>query len=164
MRDCKICGVLTITTGGKTICRDCRTPSTKTCSKCNLEKILAEFSIHPSCRGGVRGQCNHCRSGILGRAARLRIYGLTEETFNQMKAAQNEKCAICKEALGNDTKNIHVDHDHSCCPSSKNTCGKCVRGLLCQTCNTFIGHIEKSPVRFANALLYLNWRPSERTT
>lgn len=159
MRECKICGILTATTSGKTICKDCRNPLNKICSLCKEEKSLSEFSSHPSCRGGVRGQCNKCRSQILGRMARLRIYGLTEETFQQLIKNQNGLCGVCQEPLGSNTKNIHIDHDHTCCSSSKKTCGKCVRGILCHTCNTFIGQIEKNPVRFYNAMYYLGWKP-----
>jgi hypothetical protein len=40
-----------------------------------------------------------------------------------------------------------VDHDHSCCPG-RQTCGKCVRGLICRQCNTAFGVLtEKGVVR-----------------
>lgn len=32
-----------------------------------------------------------------------------------------------------------VDHDHACCPHSRYSCGKCVRGLICSPCNTAAG-------------------------
>jgi hypothetical protein len=28
-----------------------------------------------------------------------------------------------------------VDHDHACCQKKNRSCGKCIRGLLCHTCN-----------------------------
>lgn len=38
-------------------------------------------------------------------------------------------CEIC-----GTMENLCIDHDHSCCPS-QNTCGKCIRGVLCKNHN-----------------------------
>jgi hypothetical protein len=37
-----------------------------------------------------------------------------------------------------------VDHDHSCC-QGRRSCGKCVRGALCNRHNLYLGFIEKDP-------------------
>ena len=56
--------------------------------------------------------------------------------------SQDFKCALCKET----TNDWRIDHNHLCCSDSKGTsCGRCVRGLLCHTCNLMIGWIEKHP-------------------
>lgn len=62
------------------------------------------------------------------RALRAK-YGLTVDDVEQMRAAQDGRCAICNEP----TERLLVDHDH--------TTGQ-VRALLCQTCNTFLGWYE----------------------
>lgn len=59
---------------------------------------------------------------------RERTYGITKEDYEHMLNAQNGVCAICKK----DSK-LWVDHNH--------LTGK-IRGLLCPSCNTFIGYIE----------------------
>ena len=67
-------------------------------------------------------------------------YKMTFEQYHNMLDLQ-DGCDICN-AKG---RRMVVDHDHSCCgPSSQNnTCGKCVRALLCDGCNTAIGQIER---------------------
>lgn len=50
-----------------------------------------------------------------------------------MLQEQGGVCAICKQPPRRNK--LHVDHDHSCCPG-KRSCGRCIRGLLCASCNS----------------------------
>jgi hypothetical protein len=70
-------------------------------------------------------------------------YGLSEEGFNQLLAAQAEVCAICKKSL---EVTMEIDHDH--------VTGK-VRGLLCSRCNSGLGLFGDDPVVVRNALQYV---------
>lgn len=97
------------------------------------------------------------RLSATSRKALLTRYGLTDETYEAMLAAQGGGCAICGST---DPKTRHgkwhIDHDHSCCSNrDQRTCGKCVRGLLCQQCNLGLGHFEDDPDRLAAAARYL---------
>jgi hypothetical protein len=74
-------------------------------------------------------------------------FSITEEEFNEMLAAQGHACGICREPF-EDGQLICIDHDHACCPVRpgerySRSCGKCVRGLLCVKCNTWLGWMEK---------------------
>jgi hypothetical protein len=71
-----------------------------------------------------------------------RRYGLTPTKRAALFAAQEGKCAICAQPLA-PGKLTHVDHNRRCCSGEGDTCGKCVRGLLCNTCNTHLGVVEK---------------------
>lgn len=67
---------------------------------------------------------------------------ITLERYNEMLAEQGGVCAICSEPPHGERPRLHVDHDHRCCPDSKRTCGRCVRRLLCFSCNSKIGWLE----------------------
>lgn len=73
------------------------------------------------------------------------VYKLTVE---QMLSFPSQ-CEVC----GNVAK-IHVDHDHTCCPS-KQTCGACVRGFLCQPCNMALGSVRDNPDTLQSLINYL---------
>ena len=77
------------------------------------------------------------------QAYKLKRMGLTPERFGQMLGTQEYACAMCRMPFEEDQR-ICIDHDHACCPPSTPTrcCGKCVRGLLCLTCNIALGYIE----------------------
>jgi hypothetical protein len=75
------------------------------------------------------------------RASRLRrLYKLEIADYDAMAIAQNGRCAICGQPPI--TRQLAVDHDHTCCPT-ESTCGKCVRGLLCASCNRQLGWYER---------------------
>jgi hypothetical protein len=77
------------------------------------------------------------------QAYKLKRMGLTPERFGEMLETQEYACAMCRTPFQEDQR-ICIDHDHACCPPSTPTrcCGKCVRGLLCLTCNIALGYIE----------------------
>lgn len=79
------------------------------------------------------------------QAYKLKRMGLTPERFQELLEAQDYACAMGGEPFAEDQQ-IFIDHDHSCCPVSPGrrtrSCGRCVRGLLCLTCNIALGYIE----------------------
>lgn len=87
-------------------------------------------------------------------------YRLSLEAYKAMLAEQDGACAICRVDAPTDirTSRFHVDHDHSCCPTSRKTCGKCIRGLLCHACNTALGNFQDDPKRLLAAVAYLTAR------
>jgi hypothetical protein len=72
-------------------------------------------------------------------------YGLAPGQYDEMRAAQDDRCAICQteDAGGH---RWHVDHDHAT--------GK-VRGLLCASCNLGIGKMQDDPARLRAAATYI---------
>lgn len=65
----------------------------------------------------------------------LKTYGLTLEQYEALYEAQGGVCYICRRATGK-TRRLAVDHSH--------VYGY-VRGLLCSSCNKFLGHLRDDP-------------------
>lgn len=108
----------------------------------------------------------HHRAAVKARRLRaqesrvLSVYNLTAEQYDRIYLVQGGKCDICRRATGA-RKRLAVDHDHSCC-NGPTSCGRCVRGLLCGTCNKIVGHFRDDPDTFERGATYLtNW-PSRR--
>lgn len=83
-------------------------------------------------------------------------YGLSREQYDALFLKQNGTCAICgtpPRGSGRDER-LHVDHDHSCCPTER-TCGRCIRGLLCRACNHALGAFQDNTVTLGSAIKYL---------
>lgn len=124
---------------------------TKMCWDCDRSLSVDRFYPYRDGSGRYHGRCKDCRR--IGkqtrrtedrRAERLRgQYGMTLDDYNALLDKQGGRCAICETteaAPGRDT--FAVDHDHKCCPASKTSCGKCIRGLLCDRCNRNLGVFE----------------------
>jgi len=87
-------------------------------------------------------------------------YGLSEVEFNEILNKQQWRCPICRDLFTKTTGTgrIAVDHDHACC-SGQRSCGKCVRGILCASCNTALGHFSDDPQVLQAAIQYLtDWK------
>lgn len=89
-----------------------------------------------------------------------RTYGLSAGAYRLLKEFQGGTCAICQRATGA-TRNLSIDHDHACCPG-RESCGRCVRGLLCRPCNDLLGHARDDLAFFRRALAYLADPPYRR--
>lgn len=137
--------------GHATICINCRYPGRiarreeralfqssgrKRCSVCKEVKSWNDFPSSPRSFGGRHSWCSACYAD-----ARFRhYYRVTKQDRQDLSFQQQGLCAICRQPPT--PRGLFIDHDHSCCPG-RNTCGKCVRGLLCQTCNHALGFLEK---------------------
>lgn len=84
-------------------------------------------------------------------------FGLTLEQYAEMLAAQDHRCAICKqpEAITrrSGVQPLSVDHCHET--------GK-IRQLLCGHCNYGLGHFRDSPERLRAAADYLEFHVAMR--
>lgn len=80
----------------------------------------------------------------MSRRTRLRMYGLSEESFNALLKEQRGQCAICLGPFNR--KGPQIDHCH--------THGH-VRGLLCTLCNTALGKMRDDPERLRRAAAYV---------
>ena len=66
-------------------------------------------------------------------------YGLSKDIYDEMS---KNGCMVC-----GSFENLSVDHDHSCCEYKRDgkTCGKCIRGILCASCNFAEGRMKSNP-------------------
>ena len=83
---------------------------------------------------------------------RFRKHGTTKEYFESLVEAQGNCCAICEKS--GTWKTLVVDHDHSCC-DSQFSCGKCIRGALCRTCNTVLGLLKEDENIIMSVISYI---------
>lgn len=168
----------------------------KSCRKCGMTKLLLDFPVRSDQADGHHWWCFECKRAkdrAYGevyravhpeekrqngrkyarkpevRAARSAQqlwakYGLTPETFEAKLAAQGGQCPFC--LPGAEVPKWDVDHDHACCPTS-DTCGQCLRDILCHTHNIGLGYWRDDPDLLRAAADYIeSWRakivPGER--
>jgi hypothetical protein len=145
----------------------------KVCKKCAVLKGREEFFVRKSGSrvGHLSAYCRGCSTDvhlagwskdpermqhISWRSKIKRLYGLTEEKYNEMLEKQGGACAICKSTVSwsrnykhkkNGSSRFMVDHCHET--------GR-VRGLLCTRCNRALGLLGDSRELFLRAVEYLH--------
>jgi hypothetical protein len=108
-------------------------------------------------RTGGRLLCcsERCRRIIELLVKSIGRYSLTVAQYREMWVAQGGGlCGICRQASAGRSKLLAVDHDHACCPG-QSSCGKCVRGLLCDRCNNALGCCADDPEILMAAAEYI---------
>lgn len=135
-------------------------PSTgkRKCQVCNLAR-RREYTTSEKDR--VYGARWRAKNPDYARRKYLRDnYNITPADFERMLADQEGRCLIClvtltdERTIGASPTKACVDHDHSCCAGSK-SCGRCIRGLLCNLCNVGIGSMRDRPDLLIRAARYL---------
>lgn len=151
----------------------------KQCRDCNKNETDVKFT---KCKGEKRNRCDICYRIYLNKFqktyrdknktkiqqsakayrqatkehrnqyARFWKYGISKEEYDRILEAQ-DGCAICKRR-SDTNKLLAVDHDHTCCPG-KRSCGNCIRGLLCSSCNTGLGFFRDNLDLLIRAIEYL---------
>lgn len=169
---CPICGKEFIPEGRQKWCLDCKKQAKKEYDKQyrirndgRWPKELRGRHVYPikicaSCGGEFRPigssqkWCSVCRKlGAKAHSLRLEKYGMTREQYAAMLEAQNGKCAVCGASVSVHISKygVHsplcIDHDHKT--------GK-VRGLLCNNCNSALGHAHDNPDILLKLVAYLN--------
>lgn len=93
---------------------------------------------------------------------RLNRYNITYNQYMELLEQQNYCCAICQRTSpGGRGVKWNIDHDHSCC-DGRFSCGKCIRGLLCNSCNRGIGHMQDNPSNLRSAASYIESYQSQK--
>jgi hypothetical protein len=112
-------------------------------AECRTAKALEDHrEAKTERRRGTRGADDLATRQRWRKTHRLRRYGLTQQAFDHLLEVQAYACGMCGDPFLENTP-IYIDHDHNCCPAERKSCGNCVRGLLCLSCNAALGHIEK---------------------
>jgi hypothetical protein len=112
------------------------------------------------CDCGYCHSCHYARKRHRRRQGRLgtvrRQFGLSEADLEALRASQRGRCAICLRRVGV-VKAGAVDHDHAI-----GNVREAVRGLLCSTCNRWLGHVRDDPGAGLRAAAYLIDPPAQK--
>lgn len=117
------------------------------CHEC-VSAYYREWRARPENAGKIAAYTRACRDRDPKRdqenrlRARCKAYGITVEQYRAMLAAQDGRCGMCNLPEEENGIMLAIDHDHACCPDPCRSCGRCLRGLLCDPCNRALGYVE----------------------
>ncbi|WP_369015338.1 endonuclease domain-containing protein [Micromonospora sp. MA102] len=122
------------------------------CSMCKAWKPESDFGPSKLMSDRLDPRCRAC---VNRRNVEL-MYNLAPGEYDRLLENQGDACAICRRPFDDGRRPV-VDHDHSCCPHKpKNACGRCVRAVLCGTCNSGLGMLREDARIIRRAITYLS--------
>ncbi len=119
------------------------------CRECNKYLNADSFTLRKS----TNARCDECTI-IHQHKKTVKKHGITYEQYLAMYEEQDGRCKICNDVEKSYRSRLSIDHDHSCCPGH-NSCGKCIRGLLCSSCNMTLGNAKDSVEILEKMIKYL---------
>lgn len=109
---------------------------------CGFHKQYEDASLFhqrtKECKKGRR-EADLARYAKYGRD---RKYKMEKDWRPRVFRAQGGHCGLCPAVQSGRGRRLSIDHDHDCCPKDGTCCGKCVRGLLCDSCNPKLWYLE----------------------
>src|SRR3712207_1953899 len=118
------------------------------CPSCRQAVRVEDYTLNSASPSGFGGRCKQCHNEAGKDAYLYRTYRLTRKQLERIRAAQDNRCAICGEASPR-----HLDHDHES--------GR-IRALLCQRCNHGLGLFRDEPDLLFAAGLYVSGHRGEQ--
>ncbi len=108
--------------------------------------------------------CNQCRRTMEGLVRSCTVHKVPPSklwTFLET----DRTCQMCHVKMNVSGRNksmgsrsVVVDHDHACCPGDR-SCGACVRGIICHSCNSALGRYESVVHQLDAITSYLKLAP-----
>lgn len=110
--------------------------SSGNCKTCNKEQARTRWQSDPAFRTRrIEESRKYQKSSKWKDSMLRRDYGISLDTFNEMRVQQSGRCLTCGIHEDDLTRPLNVDHCHV---TNK------VRGLLCCNCNTAIGLLKEN--------------------
>lgn len=149
-----------------------------------MSKRLNLANCHPERKHLAKGLCGECYYRMRGQLPERKEQARAYQRERSQKPGEREKntlrrkewvitrryglsltwfeetlligCAICGTLDWGD-QGACIDHDHRCCPGEYG-CPKCVRGLLCSSCNRMLGQAhDRSEILVKGAEYLRGW-------
>jgi hypothetical protein len=118
------------------------------CAACEQAVAHEDYTRNAGTASGFGSRCRACDRAANSASYFYRKYKLTLRGVSELRAAQDDRCAIC-----GDPEPQHLDHDH-------NTGG--TRQLLCQRCNHGLGLFRDDPHLLHAAAYYVEFHTARQ--
>lgn len=122
----------------------------KLCGTCEAWLTLEHYTRNVKTKDELSTVCRRCQRN----SHLMRRFGIALVEYEAMLLSQDGGCAACGKTEEVNGRMLAVDHDHACCPGNI-TCGKCLRGLLCNPCNLVLGMTRDDVGKLGSLITYL---------